>query len=475
MGTYLPVRKKSNGSKEIIKLPYSIIADPPVIPTNYVTTNTTQTVTGNKIYTGINTFSNGKFSIRANSVNDDSWIQLTNSSNNAYYAFGIRRPYASYGLQLKYHPDSTNQDASRPGDANGTSDIYYDIYHRGNYTKIPAATKNANGLMTKEDKERFDGLVDYIKITISGDSGTLSSSELKAIKDNPHKVVINRGTIWYYAENLSDTTYFYTSQNVIYNGNEIQKHVLSINPTSGAWSYQLYKYTPTFTDTKVTQSNTTTDKWRKIVLGSQAETTTGTATSEQTNQVYVTPNIEVQASTGTLKALKIVTDTIEARDEELEVFGKRRLYLGTENGGMLQLFSSEMEVAGTDYVQIGVDDYSASITLLASDSDGDGTVDSNRITLSADEVVINEGANSFTFPNSSGTLATIEEVNNLIAPASEMKGTLGENGTISALPAASKDVAGDMYKVITAGTYSNISAKVGDVFICYTTDNSTYQ
>lgn len=128
----------------------------PTIPTNHVTTDTTQTITANKTHTGVNTFSNGNFSIRANSGNDDSWIQLTNSGNSAYYAFGIRRPYTSYGLQLKYHPDASNPDSSRPG--TGTSDIYYDIYHQGNYTKIPAATTSTAGLMSTGDKAKLDGI-----------------------------------------------------------------------------------------------------------------------------------------------------------------------------------------------------------------------------------------------------------------------------------------------------------------------------
>lgn len=56
------------------------------------------------------------------------------------------------------------------------------------------------------------------------------------------------------------------------------------------------------TDTKVTQSNTTTANWRKVVLSAQYDSAAGTATTTTTDQVYVTPNIEVQASTGTLRA-----------------------------------------------------------------------------------------------------------------------------------------------------------------------------
>lgn len=50
------------------------------------------------------------------------------------------------------------------------------------------------------------------------------------------------------------------------------------------------------------------------------------------------------------------------------------------------------------------------------------------------------------------------------------KGSLGEGGTISTLPAASSANEGFTYKVITAGTYASQSAKVGDTFISDGTD-----
>ena len=70
------------------------------------------------------------------------------------------------------------------------------------------------------------------------------------------------------------------------------------------------------------------------------------------------------------------------------------------------------------------------------------------------------------------------EVDNAIAAATNaavvMRGTLGTGGTITALPTASKTILGDAYKVITNGTYGGQAAKVGDVFICYTTNDTTY-
>lgn len=84
--------------------------------TNMVKTTTNNTFTANNI------FKNNAFEIRANSSSDDSWIKLTNATDSGYYAFGIRRPYDMYGLQMKIHPDTGN-------------DQYIDILHAENYTK----------------------------------------------------------------------------------------------------------------------------------------------------------------------------------------------------------------------------------------------------------------------------------------------------------------------------------------------------
>ena len=53
-----------------------------------------------------------------------------------------------------------------------------------------------------------------------------------------------------------------------------------------------------------------------------------------------------------------------------------------------------------------------------------------------------------------------------LSSAMVFKGTLGTGGTITSLPSATVDTVGDTYKVITAGTYASIAAKVGDVFVC---------
>lgn len=54
------------------------------------------------------------------------------------------------------------------------------------------------------------------------------------------------------------------------------------------------------------------------------------------------------------------------------------------------------------------------------------------------------------------------------------KGSLGTGGTITTLPEASATTIGDVYKVITAGTYAGETAKVGDLYIGTKTGTSTY-
>lgn len=54
------------------------------------------------------------------------------------------------------------------------------------------------------------------------------------------------------------------------------------------------------------------------------------------------------------------------------------------------------------------------------------------------------------------------------------KGSLGTGGTVETLPTASATTIGDVYKVITAGTYAEQAAKVGDLYIGTKTGTSTY-
>ena len=72
-----------------------------------------------------------------------------------------------------------------------------------------------------------------------------------------------------------------------------------------------------------------------------------------------------------------------------------------------------------------------------------------------------------TVASGNSNLVTSDAVYNAIdaLPAPMIfKGTLGTNGTITSLPAATSSNEGHTYKVITAGTYASQTAKVGDVF-----------
>ena len=109
---------KLDGQDSTYYLNYNNFTNTPDL-SDFVTKSTAQTITGNKTFTGNVVTSNNKFEIKANSNTDDSWIKLTNATDAGYYAFGIRRPYDTYGLQLKVHPASG-------------SDSYYDIWHAGN-------------------------------------------------------------------------------------------------------------------------------------------------------------------------------------------------------------------------------------------------------------------------------------------------------------------------------------------------------
>lgn len=97
-----------------------------------------------------------------------------------------------------------------------------------------------------------------------------------------------------------------------------------------------------------------------------------------------------------------------------------------------------------------------------------------------------QGANPVTYSNANVYIGTDNELYSNgkkvahyedVAKAVVFRGSLGTNGTITALPTASSDTEGDMYKVITAGSYgpsgSTIAADVGDLFICALKSSST--
>ena len=94
------------------------------------------------------------------------------------------------------------------------------------------------------------------------------------------------------------------------------------------------------------------------------------------------------------------------------------------------------------------------------------TIGSNSVTVpdSIDDIAVTDG----TYNATTNKLATVSTVTSAIAALPEpmqFKGSLGTDGTITTLPAASSSNEGYVYKVITAGTYASQAADVGDTFI----------
>lgn len=90
---------------------------------------------------------------------------------------------------------------------------------------------------------------DYTILTLSADSGTLTSGQLAELKANPHKIVFNRSGYYYFAENLSSSSVWYYSCNVFYSGSSIIKRVITITMASGAYTKSDYTYAPPSVDT----------------------------------------------------------------------------------------------------------------------------------------------------------------------------------------------------------------------------------
>ena len=74
-------------------------------------------------------------------------------------------------------------------------------------------------------------------------------------------------------------------------------------------------------------------------------------------------------------------------------------------------------------------------------------------------------------PTSSAVVSYVGEVLRA-SDAMIFKGTIGEEGTVQALPSTTA-LTGWTYKVITAGTYAGVSCEVGDMIICLTDGSSS--
>ena len=107
---------------------------------------------------------------------------------------------------------------------------------------------------------------DYVKIDLTTDNGTLTSDQLKTLKANPHKTVLNWKGYYCFAENLSSSGTYYYSANCTFNGTtSINKKVITLNTSSGTWSYSDYTY----------KNNNPTDYyWANVKISSASNETT---------------------------------------------------------------------------------------------------------------------------------------------------------------------------------------------------------
>ena len=87
------------------------------------------------------------------------------------------------------------------------------------------------------------------------------------------------------------------------------------NGVPTAISYTIAKSVPStavFTDTNVTQGETTSTNWRKVLLFNSTSTTVGAAISTTTGQVYAATGVAVQPSTGILWANGLQSNSVTA-------------------------------------------------------------------------------------------------------------------------------------------------------------------
>lgn len=86
---------------------------------------------------------------------------------------------------------------------------------------------------------------DYTVISLSADSGTLTTDQLTKLKANPHKTVLKRSGYCYFVEDLSSSTMYKYSRNIYHSDNKIFKQVISITTSSGAYTKGEFDYTYT--------------------------------------------------------------------------------------------------------------------------------------------------------------------------------------------------------------------------------------
>ena len=127
-------------------------------------------------------------------------------------------------------------------------------------------------------------------------------------------------------------------------------------------STDLYCETNTNTDTKVTQSVTTSAKYRPVVLGSTETTTISDLTTTVTNQVYVSQHLFMQPTTGDLTLYSASGDSPALRFQHGTLTDNLNDWLIKDSGGHLKIQSNKTST-DTYFDALTINSESAHITM----------------------------------------------------------------------------------------------------------------
>ena len=204
-------------------------------------------------------------------------------------------------------------------------------------------------------------------------------------------------------------------------------------------------------------SITTTLKNSGVAAGSYGPSADATpADGEQFNVPYITVDAKGRVTAASTK--KVTIPSFSTIESDITGLGNRVNTLETKVGdGELTNSSTS---TGTATVKPDASTKKATMTAVSSvDTSGWNVAD-----------------NSTVYTLDMSNFATNTELTAAVTSLSDamiFRGTLGTSGTITTLPTANASTWGDTYKVITAGTYANQAAKVGDTFTCAKPTGST--
>ena len=230
-------------------------------------------------------------------------------------------------MKIAYNPITASALTSAPNNNDITFDLKgLSIFVKGVQFKGTDTTYSVFKKYTSASSGGYNGLVPAPSYTTTNirylrEDGTWqvpSSQYTYSQLDNTDLNTLKTEGQWYYiagsSTNTNGPTNFnsgaelYVGRNA--SGYRYQRAILVSGQVwfriwnSTSWGSWTRWYTDQNTDTKVTQSSTTTSNFRPIVLGYQNSTTVDSLGNTVTEQVYTSTKVYVQPSTGTLIATK---------------------------------------------------------------------------------------------------------------------------------------------------------------------------